>query len=46
MADTYRWALRDIRHGKTYFFRNWKDVVRFVSDMLPSKSIFVKKDAG
>lgn len=44
MSDKNRWAVRDIVHGKTYFFRNWKDMTAFVNDQIPQKNVLVRKD--
>lgn len=44
MSDTYRWAVRDIRHGKTYYFRNWQDLVNFASDLPTQKPTLFRKE--
>jgi len=44
MSDKNRWAIRDVLHGKTYFFRNWRDLVAFVNDQQPKKSVLFRKD--
>lgn len=44
MSDNQRWAIRDIRLGKTYFFRNWKDMVAFVNDRESKKPVLLRKD--
>lgn len=44
MSDNNRWAVRDIRHAKTYFFRNWQDLVAFVNDQQSLKPVLIRKD--
>lgn len=26
-----RWAIRDIKHGKTYFFDSWEEMVAWIN---------------
>ena len=44
MSDNNRWAVRDIKHGKTFFFRNWQDLVAFINDSVPGKPFLVRKE--
>lgn len=44
MSNNDTWAIRDIRHGKTYFFRNWKDLKAFVNDEQTLKNVVIRKD--
>jgi hypothetical protein len=28
---TSQWAIRDIKHGKTFFFNSWEEMVKFIN---------------
>lgn len=31
------WAIRDVKHGKTYHFKNWAEMVRFILGKEPKQ---------